>query len=172
MSVSEAGFLVFFSASLEGMLTLFTERNCAPDHRVISARFPAGNKKPPAAKLSGVLGIRRLTMTYIAQACRPSALWARRRCAPASCACRWQACHMGAVVVQRRASIQNKKAPAAIAVGAVLFRSLTMTYSHMGNATLPSAQVCFTSEFGMGSGGSRPLWSSGKTVDHWGTRRN
>jgi hypothetical protein len=43
-----------------------------------------------------------------------------------------------------------------------------MTYSHMGNATLPSAQVCFTSEFGMGSGGSRPLWSSGKTVDHWG----
>lgn len=42
-----------------------------------------------------------------------------------------------------------------------------MTYSHMGNATLPSAQVCFTSEFGMGSGGSRPLWSSGKTVDHW-----
>ncbi|CCG94051.1 hypothetical protein MARHY0558 [Marinobacter nauticus ATCC 49840] len=108
MSVSEAGFLVFFSASLEGMLTLFTERNCAPDHRVISARFPAGNKKPPAAKLSGVLGI----------------------------------------------------------------RSLTMTYSHMGNATLPSAQVCFTSEFGMGSGGSRPLWSSGKTVDHWGTRWN
>ena len=47
-----------------------------------------------------------------------------------------------------------------------------MTYSHMGNATLPSAQVCFTSEFGMGSGGSRPLWSSGKTVDHWGTRWN
>lgn len=47
-----------------------------------------------------------------------------------------------------------------------------MTYSHMGNATLPSAQVCFTSEFGMGSGGSRPLWSSGKTVDHWGARRN
>ena len=47
-----------------------------------------------------------------------------------------------------------------------------MTYSHMGNATLPSALVCFTSEFGMGSGGSRPLWSSGKTVDHWGTRWN
>ena len=47
-----------------------------------------------------------------------------------------------------------------------------MTYSHMGNATLPSALVCFTSEFGMGSGGSRPLWSSGKTDDHWGTRWN
>ena len=111
-------------------------------------------------------------MTYIAQACRPSALRARRRCAPASCACRWQAGHMGAVVVHSTTSIQNKKAPAAYAVGAVLFRSLTMTYSHMGNATLPSALVCFTSEFGMGSGGSRPLWSSGKTVDHWGTRRN
>ena len=47
-----------------------------------------------------------------------------------------------------------------------------MTYSRMGHATLPSALVCFTSEFGMGSGGSRPLWSSGKTVDHWGTRWN
>ncbi len=46
-----------------------------------------------------------------------------------------------------------------------------MTYSRMGHATLPSAQVRFTSEFGMGSGGSGPLWSSGKKVDHWeGTR--
>lgn len=46
-----------------------------------------------------------------------------------------------------------------------------MTYSHMGNATLPSAQACFTSEFGMGSGGSKPLWSSDKTVDHWGDEK-
>ena len=29
-----------------------------------------------------------------------------------------------------------------------------MTYSHMGPPTLPSAQLHFTSEFGMGSGGS------------------
>ena len=45
-------------------------------------------------------------------------------------------------------------------------RRLTMTYSHMGNATLPSALVCFTSEFGMGSGGSHSLSSSGKTVNN------
>ena len=39
-----------------------------------------------------------------------------------------------------------------------------MTYSRMGNATLPSAMQRFTSEFGMGSGGSAALLSSGKTV--------
>ena len=38
-----------------------------------------------------------------------------------------------------------------------------MTYSHMGPPTLPSAQLHFTSEFGMGSGGSTTLWLSGKT---------
>ena len=38
-----------------------------------------------------------------------------------------------------------------------------MTYSHMANATLPSAMLRFTSEFGKGSGGSRVLWSSGVT---------
>ena len=39
-----------------------------------------------------------------------------------------------------------------------------MTYSHMANATLPSAMCRFTSEFGMGSGGSNTLLSSGKPV--------
>ena len=39
-----------------------------------------------------------------------------------------------------------------------------MTYSHMANATLPSAMRRFTSEFGMGSGGSNALLSSGKPV--------
>ena len=34
-----------------------------------------------------------------------------------------------------------------------------MTYSHMGNPTLPSAQRGFTSEFGKGSGGSLLLLS-------------
>ena len=34
-----------------------------------------------------------------------------------------------------------------------------MTYSHMGNPTLPSALRGFTSEFGKGSGGSLLLWS-------------
>ena len=34
-----------------------------------------------------------------------------------------------------------------------------MTYFHMGEPTLSSAQFRFTSEFGMGSGGSRTLLS-------------
>ena len=37
-----------------------------------------------------------------------------------------------------------------------------MTYSRMAKAKLPSAQNVFTSEFGMGSGGSRSLMPSGK----------
>jgi len=36
-------------------------------------------------------------------------------------------------------------------------KTLAMTYSHMANATLPSARMRFTSEFGMGSGGSTQL---------------
>ena len=39
-----------------------------------------------------------------------------------------------------------------------------MTYSHMGTPTLPSAQLRFTSEFGMGSGGATMLWSPDKIV--------
>ena len=39
-----------------------------------------------------------------------------------------------------------------------------MTYSHMGPPTLPSAQLHFTSEFGMGSGGSTTLLSLGELV--------
>ncbi len=39
-----------------------------------------------------------------------------------------------------------------------------MTYSHMANATLPSAHYGFTSEFGKGSGGSHVLWSPDKLV--------
>ena len=41
-------------------------------------------------------------------------------------------------------------------------RSLAMSYSHMGTPTLPSAQLRFTSEFGMGSGGTTALWSLNK----------
>ena len=40
-----------------------------------------------------------------------------------------------------------------------LNNELAMTYSHMGNPTLPSARRGFTSEFGKGSGGSLLLWS-------------
>ena len=41
----------------------------------------------------------------------------------------------------------------------VLNNELGMTYSHMGNPTLPSARRGFTSEFGKGSGGSLLLLS-------------
>ena len=47
---------------------------------------------------------------------------------------------------------------------AFLNRCLAMTYSHMGPPTLPSAQLHFTSEFGMGSGGSTTLLSLGELV--------
>ncbi len=42
--------------------------------------------------------------------------------------------------------------------------SLAMTYSHMGTPTLPSALLRFTSEFGMGSGGSKVLLSPDKKL--------
>ena len=68
----------------------------------------------------------------------------------------------GVDVILRLAKFRPKKSPA-IKLG-FSNRSLTMTYSHMGTPTLPSAMLRFTSEFGMGSGGSKALWSSGKTV--------
>ena len=39
-----------------------------------------------------------------------------------------------------------------------------MSYSHMGTPTLPSAQLRFTSEFGMGSGGTTMLLSLDKNM--------
>ena len=60
-------------------------------------------------------------------------------------------------------SAVNKKPLKELTFRGFVFRSLTMTYSHMGTPTLPSAILRFTSEFGMGSGGSKALWSSGKT---------
>ena len=48
-------------------------------------------------------------------------------------------------------------------VGFLLIKSLAMTYFHMANATLSSALSSFTSEFGMGSGGSHSLWSPGNS---------
>ena len=41
---------------------------------------------------------------------------------------------------------------------------LAVSYSRMANATLPSALPRFTSEFGMGSGGSTALWPPGKKL--------
>ena len=39
-----------------------------------------------------------------------------------------------------------------------------MSYSHMATATLPSALLRFTSEFGMGSGGTTVLLSPDKKL--------
>ena len=53
-------------------------------------------------------------------------------------------------------------------IGATFYRkqnkSLAMSYSHMGTPTLPSALLRFTSEFGMGSGGTNALMPPGKLV--------
>ena len=51
----------------------------------------------------------------------------------------------------------------------VLYLNLAMSYFHMGNPTLSSALIGFTSEFEMGSGGSQSLlspenWSQPKAV--------
>ena len=55
---------------------------------------------------------------------------------------------------------KHKKIPLCfIAKGDFRNNELAMTYSHMGNPTLPSAQRGFTSEFGKGSGGSLLLLS-------------
>ncbi len=45
-----------------------------------------------------------------------------------------------------------------------IFNSLVMTYFHMGTPTLSSAMLRFTSEFDMGSGGTKALLSPGKLV--------
>ena len=53
----------------------------------------------------------------------------------------------------------HKKSPYLIRVRGISNNELAMTYSHMGNPTLPSALRGFTSEFGKGSGGSLLLLS-------------
>ena len=59
-------------------------------------------------------------------------------------------------------SFAQKQNPRHVWRGFCGIKTLAMTYSRMGKATLPSARVRFTSEFGMGSGGSTPLWSPGR----------
>ena len=58
---------------------------------------------------------------------------------------------------------KRKKAPMSKHRGLLAMRSLAVTYSSVAKATLPSALNVFTSEFGMGSGGSRSLWPPGET---------
>ena len=52
-----------------------------------------------------------------------------------------------------------RKTPSVFRLRGALNNELAMTYSHMGNPTLPSARRGFTSEFGKGSGGSLLLLS-------------
>ena len=60
--------------------------------------------------------------------------------------------------------LPDARKPCEESLTGLFIRSLTMTYSHMGTPTLPSAMRCFTSEFGMESGGSNALLSSSKLV--------
>ena len=53
--------------------------------------------------------------------------------------------------------LPKEKAPATFVTGAFFVRTLAVTYSRMAAATLSSARSVFTSEFEMGSGGSRSL---------------
>ena len=68
---------------------------------------------------------------------------------------------------QRSRSANDKAPPAHIknpessGLG-VLNKCLAVTYSHTANAALPSALLRFTSEFGMGSGGTTVLLPPGK----------
>ena len=55
----------------------------------------------------------------------------------------------------------RKKAPSPGDSG-LLNKCLAVTYSHTAIAALPSALLRFTSEFGMGSGGSTALLPPGK----------
>ena len=55
----------------------------------------------------------------------------------------------------------NKK-PRLLAQPGLAFRRLAVSYFRMAAATLSSALSVFTSEFGMGSGGSRSLSPPGK----------
>ena len=61
-------------------------------------------------------------------------------------------------------SLGNKKPRQDNLTGRFIIWRLTMTYSHMGTPTLPSAMHRFTSEFGMGSGGTNALWSSNNSL--------
>ena len=59
------------------------------------------------------------------------------------------------------AMTEAKKNPD-ISIGVFRIKSLAVFYFHMSTLTLSSTLSGFTSEFGMGSGGSRLLWPPGK----------
>ncbi len=59
----------------------------------------------------------------------------------------------------------TKKPPTRKASG-VSNKNLAVSYLRVGNPTLSSALSVFTTEFGMDSGGTRPLWPPGKPVNN------
>ena len=63
----------------------------------------------------------------------------------------------------RGISRANKKPLRRRAAG-VSIKSLAVPYFRIGSPTLSSALSVFTSEFEMGSGGSRSLWPPGKLL--------
>ena len=65
-------------------------------------------------------------------------------------------------VFEKKIGIGPKKKPQEKCFLGFSNKCLAVTYSHTANAALPSALVRFTSEFGMGSGGSIPLLPPGK----------
>ena len=77
--------------------------------------------------------------------------------------CRQPLTYCNAVKLLQNQPGDEKKLPAPEVPG-VWNRSLAVSYFHMGSPTLSSALNVFTSEFGMGSGGSRSLWLPGKLV--------
>ncbi len=60
-----------------------------------------------------------------------------------------------------RSNFRQQKRPPLSEWPFLLYKSLAVTYFHMGPPTLSSALSCFTSEFGMGSGGANSLWPPG-----------
>lgn len=61
-------------------------------------------------------------------------------------------------------AVSEKRKPPPLSRRGLRFRTLAVTYSRMAAATLSSARSVFTSEFEMGSGGSRSLLPPGNSV--------
>ncbi len=71
--------------------------------------------------------------------------------------------HGGCHAQVKSSQVLNIKKARRFRVGLVLYKSLAVTYFHMGTPTLSSALSCFTSVFGMGTGGANSLWPPGIT---------
>ena len=65
-------------------------------------------------------------------------------------------------LIARISLFYGRKKARLFRVGLSCIWSLAMSYFHIANATLSSALFRFTTEFGMGSGGSKTLWLPSK----------